>query len=198
MQINCSCCLISLGNSAWFPPTGAPPKPTGQQGSPTRPAGAGHERHSCHSWQSAPSHTHVSKLTHAQTQGHKHKQTNKQTGDTKRTQLSSRLLPKNSLRGRSLAQQQNGVSPQGRSISLQQSEWLRVTCSATNIANIRCETDASQSTFSLTEELCNNSATTSPQPGCRASRERGSMAEAWQRFVHVRGREHGVQRRGRK
>lgn len=36
-------------------PTGAPPKPTGEQGTPTRPAGT--EHHSCHRWQTAPSHT---------------------------------------------------------------------------------------------------------------------------------------------
>lgn len=38
-DINCSCCLISPGNSTRFQPTGVPPKPSREQGTPTQPAG---------------------------------------------------------------------------------------------------------------------------------------------------------------
>lgn len=76
MEINYSCCLISRNNSAWFPPTGAPPKPTGEQGTPTQPAGTGRNTTAATAGK-VHHHTHVSKLTHVP-QGRIHTHTHTQ------------------------------------------------------------------------------------------------------------------------
>lgn len=75
MEINYSCCLISPSDSAWFPPRGAPPKSTGEQGTPTQSAGTGHKY--------TPQLPQLAgcTITHAH------------TGDTMHAQLSSQLLP---------------------------------------------------------------------------------------------------------
>lgn len=80
MEINYSCCLISQSNSAWFPPTGAPPKPTG---------GAGHPHTACRDRTQTPQLpqlaecTVISKLTDVQKQGHIHTQGTPSTLDSR-------------------------------------------------------------------------------------------------------------------
>lgn len=97
MEINYSCCLISWSNPARSPPTGDPPKPTGEQGTLTPPPGTGHQHHS---WQRAPSHTHTHTHTsaiHSHTRTYTHTHT-RWMSSTLNSLCSS--CQKNSLRGR--------------------------------------------------------------------------------------------------
>lgn len=131
MEINYACRLISPSNSA-------------HRSSSQTHRRAGHPNTACRD--RTPQLPPLADCTIAHTSAN-----STHTRDTKHTQLSSQLLAKTSVRRWSLATRQNGVSPQGHSIILQQSEWLRVTRWATNIANIWCETDASKSTIKQAE-----------------------------------------------
>lgn len=127
MEINYSHCLISWSNSCLVP--------THRSSSQSHKR-AGHPYTACRDRTQTPQLPQYT-ITHMQT----HK------GHQAHSTLFPSLAKKQPRRTRSLALRQNRVSPQGHSISLQQSKWLRLTRRSTNIANARYETDASQSTL---------------------------------------------------
>lgn len=139
-EINYSCCLISQRICARLPPTGDPPKPTGEQGTPTQPPGTGHHHRS---WRRAASRTNVSKLTHMGR--HKDTYTYMHCDHQAHSTFYPALAKKQPQEGEITGSATKWGFPTGTLHKPATQQRLRVTCWATDIANIRRETDAPQS-----------------------------------------------------